>query len=280
MKGYSIAIQIMITVVIVMYILWLSHCSDNDSPPYTPQKEQVLSDEHCETQEKIDHLYRYAEFGRLSCGMFHDMMTPLNALIGTIDQLEQCDMKNIAEVKKYLSKSVSHSRKIGTLMTMVRRQVQVDESPTRFCIEDEILQAIELLRYRISQTKTCVLFTPTEHTMLCGNALSFYHIIVNILSNAIDACEQRHGTITLTLTRQCGTVIISVTDTGHGIPRAIQEKLFTSFFTTKGPLRGSGLGLSTTKRAIEKDFNGTITFTSTEHIGTTFFMSFPSALLS
>lgn len=62
--------------------------------------------------EKVAQLYRSAEFGRLSSGLFHDLMNPLNALIGNIDRMKS-NPENITHVETYLEKSVTASRRMG-----------------------------------------------------------------------------------------------------------------------------------------------------------------------
>ena len=68
---------------------------------------------------------------------------------------------------------------------------------------------------------------------------------------------------------------LKIADRGCGIPNGLHDKVFDSFFTTKDYTKGIGLGLSTTKHIIEKDFGGTISFSSVENQGTTFTVLIP-----
>ncbi len=275
MVGHTaIAIQTLITVTIVIGTSWLSGHSNTGSSVENKVNRRVQEMEALH-REKVDRLYRHAEFGRLSSGMFHDIMTPLSALIGTIDNFERCKGKNLPEVKEYLSKAVTSSRHMGDMMATIRRQVRVDEPPSLFSIKDEINAALATLRYRINQTKTMIICTDTGVGMLYGNAAKFHHIIINLIANAIDACEGRNGIIHINLNCQNTTATIHIKDNGCGIPEAMQKKIFDFFVTSKDSVRGMGIGLSCTKHAIEQSFGGTITFTSTEHIGTTFFITLP-----
>lgn len=70
-------------------------------------------------------------------------------------------------------------------------------------------------------------------------------------------------------------VLITVTDTGTGIPKEIKEKIFDPFFTTKAPGKGTGLGLSTTL-GIVKSHDGFINCYSEPHKGTVFKVYFPA----
>ena len=73
----------------------------------------------------------------------------------------------------------------------------------------------------------------------------------NLIYNSLQAM-QFHGKITIRTKKIDDMILVSITDTGHGIPESIQEKIFEPFFTTKPPGEGSGLGLDIVKRIIEK----------------------------
>lgn len=104
------------------------------------------------------------------------------------------------------------------------------------------------------------------------------HILHNLLSNAIkyslDASK-----IVLNVACQPGTLIISVEDSGIGIPEHNQKNLFTSFHRADnvGTISGTGLGLAIVKRAVDA-CDGTISFESKEGVGTTFTVKIPIAL--
>jgi signal transduction histidine kinase len=97
----------------------------------------------------------------------------------------------------------------------------------------------------------------------------------NIVHNAIQA-----KTTSLTLTTQMLSperLQVSINDTGYGIPKEIQDKIFNAFFTTKKAGEGSGLGLDIVRKIIDKH-EGKIHFKSEEGKGTTFFIELPIKL--
>jgi signal transduction histidine kinase len=96
---------------------------------------------------------------------------------------------------------------------------------------------------------------------------------MNLLSNAIDAIENT-GTITITTTLSNRSFIISIRDTGHGIPEEIREKIFDPFFTTKPVGKGTGLGLSISLGIIQKH-NGGIELKSEAGKGTEAIITLP-----
>ena len=96
----------------------------------------------------------------------------------------------------------------------------------------------------------------------------------NIIQNALQAMNY-NGTLTIDLNHEGDSVIVSFTDSGHGIPDTILERIFEPFFTTKAAGEGSGLGLDIVKKIVE-EHNGKIWVKSVMDIGTTFFVSIPA----
>ncbi len=95
----------------------------------------------------------------------------------------------------------------------------------------------------------------------------------NLIHNALQAMNYG-GTLIIRLRRINDEAVVSIGDTGCGIPEAIREKIFEPFFTTKAIGEGSGLGLDIVRKIIEKH-QGRITVQSTEGVGTTFFIYLP-----
>jgi PAS domain S-box-containing protein len=95
----------------------------------------------------------------------------------------------------------------------------------------------------------------------------------NLIHNAIQAMKNE-GSLTLKSHKKKGNILVSIADTGTGIPKEAQERVFDAFFTTKKAGEGSGLGLDIVKKIVEKH-NGKIWFESEEGKGTTFFVEIP-----
>ncbi len=95
----------------------------------------------------------------------------------------------------------------------------------------------------------------------------------NLIHNAMHAMVGK-GILTVETQIKDSNLLVSVTDTGHGIPEEIQAKIFNAFFTTKKLGEGSGLGLDIVKKIIDKHA-GKIWFESEAGKGTTFFVEIP-----
>ena len=98
--------------------------------------------------------------------------------------------------------------------------------------------------------------------------------ILNLVLNAIEAMKNG-GNLWLRVSREQALVVLNVSDDGPGIPSEARDKVFQLYFTTK--LRGSGIGLAMTYRAVQLH-NGTISFSTELGRGTAFQMQFPAQI--
>jgi two-component system, cell cycle sensor histidine kinase and response regulator CckA len=103
----------------------------------------------------------------------------------------------------------------------------------------------------------------------------FSQVLLNLVVNARDAMAHG-GTLTIRIALSHRNVLVSVQDTGCGMPPEVREKLFEPFFTTKDEGKGTGLGLATVY-GIVREAGGSISVESVEGAGSTFTLLFPIA---
>jgi signal transduction histidine kinase len=107
----------------------------------------------------------------------------------------------------------------------------------------------------------------------------FLNLIVNA-AHAMEGCGQddtARGRLRIATRADGPDVVISISDSGHGIPLAIRERIFDAFFTTKEIGRGTGQGLSISRSIVVDRHGGHLTFESTIGVGTTFHIRLPIA---
>jgi PAS domain S-box-containing protein len=101
--------------------------------------------------------------------------------------------------------------------------------------------------------------------------------LVNLVSNALDACEASEKPdphVTIRSREADGVLVLEVADNGTGIDSEIRRKVFTTFFSSKGSGKGTGLGLLTTRKIVQQH-GGSVSFESTAGIGSVFRLEFP-----
>jgi signal transduction histidine kinase len=102
----------------------------------------------------------------------------------------------------------------------------------------------------------------------------FGQVLTNLVQNAIEAAPDGEGRVRLKGAVDGDSLVLSVRDNGPGIPAEVQARLFTPFFTTKGPGRGTGLGLTITRRVVQS-LGGSLQVASAPGEGAEFVLRLP-----
>lgn len=235
--------------------------------------------------EKMAQIYKFAEFGRLSGGLFHDLINPLNAVTLNIEKIKETGRLGgeFQEVESDLERTIKATNRMRDFINSVKRQIAHEDNPELFSMNQEVNEAIEVLKYRARKNNVEIIFKSKEEIQTLGSPTKFNQVMVNLINNAIDAYLDTNKDIIreikIDLAEENNTLIISVRDYGRGIPKDILDKIFEPFFTTKdfkqNKSSGTGIGLSLTKRIIEKDFDGSIKVESEENKGAKFTIKFP-----
>jgi len=230
--------------------------------------------------EKMNQLYRLAEFGRLASGIFHDLVNPLTALSLNLTQAKKTEALKLSQPYIYLQQALAASQKIEELVLALKKQLRTKAEKTNFSVNEEIEQIRKILNYKLIKNNLAINFRITQDYRLYGSSLKFSQIILNLLSNAIDAYytinSNARRPITIETREKNNYFYLIVKDYGTGFTAANLPKIFEPFFTTKNDGQdGLGLGLSTTKNITEKDFGGRITAHRRQPRGAKFIVRLP-----
>lgn len=222
--------------------------------------------------EKIAQLYTFAEIGKVAAGALHDLANPLTAVSLNIE-----NMKRNPDIgpNNNVDRALSACKTMKEFLESTRQQLQANREKSYFSVNTEFQGTIDLIEHRKKGTSIKII-TPIKDSSLYGNPAKFSQIILNLLSNSIDAYVNngKTGEIEIIVDEKPTLTTISIRDNAGGMPPEIEQKIFTPFYTTKGE-KGTGLGLTTTKTIIEKDFHGSITCKNQYGKGATFICKFP-----
>jgi PAS domain S-box-containing protein len=238
-----------------------------------------------QTEMQLMFADRMASVGTLAAGVAHEINNPLAAVIANLDMALE-DVTSLAERTKLppdlldelgdARTSADRVREIVRDLKMFSRTqeerygaVNVEKT-----IDSTLRMAWNEVRHRAKLVKEY-----GNVPRVVANESRLGQVLLNLVVNAVQAIPEGNyeGNEIRVATRQDGDqVVISVSDTGSGIPADVRQRMFTPFFTTKPVGVGTGLGLAISHRIIAS-MNGTITFDSEVGKGTTFHISLPIA---
>ncbi len=215
--------------------------------------------------------------------MSHELRTPLNAIMGYAKLL--LSLINLPELKKKLEIIMSSANQLLYLINntldfskIEARKMTLEEID--ISIENIIIEIINTLN--IQTQKNVSLKSNIDLSLppcLIGDPTRISQILINLIKNATKFTEK--GTITVTATYEGNELIISVADTGIGIPQDKKGTIFKSFEQADGATTrkygGTGLGLSIVKQLVEL-MGGEISVESEVDKGSTFSVKLPLGL--
>ncbi|RMG57815.1 MAG: PAS domain S-box protein [Deltaproteobacteria bacterium] len=239
-------------------------------------------------EEQLRHSQKLESVGRLAGGIAHDINNYLSALAGYAEVLKM-RYRQEREIQEKLEKILDTVFRCSDLIAQLLAFSRKTPSSPRVVDVNERLETLRKMLSRLIGERIEFSFIPGEGDLNVKiDPLHLEQVVVNLVVNARDAMPDGGRLVIETrkvlfddaylrkrpLVRPGEYVMVSVSDTGVGIPKEIQDRIFEPFFTTKGKERGSGLGLSTVY-GIVKQNNGYIWVYSEPGKGTTFKVYFP-----
>lgn len=231
--------------------------------------------ERTRLEEQLRRTERVAELGTLASGMAHEIGTPMNVILGRAEYL--LDRVTDEPVKKGLQTIVAQveriTRVMNQLLSFARRK---PPQPGPLWLQEVIENSLDMFRERLSNHNIHV---DTQMGADCpkvqADSDQMSQVLINLIMNAVHAMPQG-GTLRVGLERERDMVKLTVSDSGHGIPKEVVSKIFDPFFTTKEFGKGTGLGLTVVKGIIE-EHRGSIAVESEEGRGSTFTIHLPKS---
>lgn len=211
----------------------------------------------------------------------HELKTPITSIQGFAELLESDMVTDEATKKEFLSRIKKETRSMTNLIDDIlmiskleSKQHEVAFAPLRIkpLIEDIISSLSSVAQLQgISMTLDC------EDITYYANAQQIHQLVNNLMSNAVKY-NRENGRVQVTVKQEANNLLIAVADTGIGIPKASQGRVFERFYRVdKGrskKMGGTGLGLSIVKHIVQF-YNGSISLESQVNVGTTITVRLP-----
>lgn len=231
--------------------------------------------------KEMAQISKLADIGLLAAGVAHELNNPLMIVQGFAENLEMLlDQPELhrEELKSQTAEILQATDRMGRIISQMSRMVRSSDIKFELVSLEEISQnVLRFLGHEIKFSNVHVVTDfQTENLIKCDHN-QVEQVILNIVNNAIHALEGRAGEREIRL--RCHTektwVQLEIWNNGPPIPKEIQDKIMTPFFTTKEVGKGTGLGLAVSF-GIMKAHGGAFSFESSEEQGTQFCLRFPA----
>lgn len=235
--------------------------------------------------EKVLEAGRLASIGELAAGIAHEINNPVAIMVEEAgwleDLLEDGDFSSEAnqiEFKRALGQIRSQGSRCKSITHKLLSFARKTDPVSREISANEIVQeAISLLgqKSRYSNVKIQARLQPGLPEIKASPS-ELQQVLVNLINNAVDSIDSSGGEVIVsTANDEEGQVLITISDTGGGIPEANLSRIFDPFYTTKPVGQGTGLGLSICYGIVHK-LGGEISVQSQVNQGTTFTINLPA----
>ena len=228
------------------------------------------------SREAREREERLTSIGRLLSGVIHDLKTPLTVISGYVQLMQQADKRDVRD--EYAELALKQFEHIGAMQRDVLEFARGERSllVRKVYLAKFFGDVKDQLQMQLARMGVELVIDLGDKGVARFDEGKILRVVQNLARNAAEAMADKGGkfTIKTSRTKEHGveTLVVTFTDTGPGIPKDIEHRLFQSFVTS-GKKGGTGLGLAITKR-IAEEHGGSISVHSTSR-GATFKLKLP-----
>lgn len=248
--------------------------------PYLLDELKLAYDNLSNTEEQLRVAEKLASIGQLAAGVAHEINNPLGTILLYASMLKK-DLEKIynddqrTEDLELIVEEANRCKNIVANLLNFARQGKLNLK--EFDLTETLREVLKPFTFNPAYRQIDFKFDIIENNFtITGDEEQLKQVFINIIKNACDAMTEvdHKKELKVVLSADNNNFKIEIVDTGNGIPKENQSKVFTPFFTTKSMGKGTGLGLAISYGII-KMHKGNITFTSEEGKGTTFKVVLP-----
>jgi PAS domain S-box-containing protein len=210
-----------------------------------------------QTQADLARISRVTTMGELTASLAHEVKQPIGAAITNADACLRWlsrDQPDLPAARAAASRIVRDGRRASEIINRVRLLFEKDTLQRELVDLNEIIR--EMMRLLHSEATQFALFVRAELAadlpQVMGDRVQLQQVVMNLMINSIDAMKAVDGARELTIKSQRAEdehLLVSVSDTGVGLPSQQANEIFDAFFTTKPD--GTGMGLRISRSIIE-----------------------------
>lgn len=243
--------------------------------------------ENAQLQKRLMHVQKMDAVGQLAAGIAHDLNNSLSAIMGHLQLIKSTPDLPSPSNKSADTALLGCKRASNLINQLLAFSRQGDLKKEDVYLDSIVSETLELVGGIVSKNVQIKSSGAAGHILVQADKSELSQVLTNIIINANHAMP-KGGSISFSYSTtsidfpesfnrdaRAGTfAVLTISDTGEGIPSSVLPRVFEPFFTTKGPGIGTGLGLSMAY-AIMQRHGGWIEVDSQEGMGTAFSLYFP-----
>lgn len=252
----------------VPYWLKIFHVLDDKKEPQSISLVGTNIQERKEAELKMFFTSKMASLGEMAGGIAHEINNPLAIISGKAEQIKkylsspEMDREKLIQAVEKIEDTSFRISKIIKGLRSFSRTGELDPSKET-TVEELIEETLDLCRERMRSENIELIMDLQKDLKILGRPTQIQQVLINLLNNSLDAIKTKDERwIKISSEQHPNQTIITITDSGKGIPDSLRDKIMNPFFTTKEVGKGTGLGLSISKRIMEAH-NGKLVYNNT-----------------
>nr|WP_321513507.1 ATP-binding protein [uncultured Pseudodesulfovibrio sp.] len=226
-------------------------------------------------ENRLQQAEKLASIGELSTYMAHEIRNPLFTISGFANSLMRYEGLD-EKAREKLAIILDESKRLDEILKSLLNFTRPTGAEVREVDLNQLVKAtMDVMQLPCSnQDVKAYIDLDPDMAKVRANPDLIKQCLINLVKNALEAMEGG-GKLFVTTSMQKNKALLSVEDTGEGIPLDIRDKIFSPFFSTRD--KGSGLGLAQTRKIVD-EIGGKVDLISVENVGTKITLSLPPLL--
>jgi PAS domain S-box-containing protein len=240
---------------------------------------EEASDRLRQLQADLAHINRVSTMGELTASLAHEIKQPIGAAVTNAEaciRFIERDQPNLAEAREAALEMIKDARRAAEIVDRVRSLYQKGSSQLEAVDLNQVIEQMVTMMADEANRHAVAIRTDLANALprVMADRVQLQQALMNLMLNGMEAMQGKRRELGIkSQLVQDGQLLISVSDTGVGIPVENLDKIFDAFFTTKS--RGTGLGLAITRSVIQSH-GGNIWATANSVGGATFTFTLPT----
>jgi PAS domain S-box-containing protein len=229
----------------------------------------------------LAHISRVNTMGELTASLAHEIKQPIGAAVTNAEaglRLLDRDQPDLPEAREAVLETVRDARRAADIIDRVRLLYQKGSPQLDIVDVNEVIRDMVIVLHNEANRHSVKMHTDLAEELpkVMADRVQLQQALMNLMLNGIEAMRDTSGELSIkSQLADDDQLVISIADTGVGLPTETMDKIFDAFFTTKS--QGTGLGLAITRSIIESH-GGRIWATPNAGRGATFYFTLPNRI--